>query len=68
MNTRNYMPAGSQAGSNRRFREQEPSDIPTQLPTVRFTGKLRIDDDFPGLGKDPYNHVGVQLREKKGKA
>ncbi len=65
MNTRNYTPAGSHMSSGRRFREQEPSDVPTHLPTIRFTGKLRIDDDFPGLGKDPYNHVGVQLRTSK---
>ncbi|MEM7281004.1 MAG: hypothetical protein AAF438_05185 [Pseudomonadota bacterium] len=66
--TGRYNPLNSRgSGSGRRFREQEHSDVPTHLPTIRFTGKLTISDEFPRLGNDPYNHVGTHLRDKDSK-
>lgn len=63
MNTR-YHPLGQSAGT-RKFREQEILDDRRDLPMVKFKTKLRINDKTPGLGKDPYNHVGRYCRKSK---
>lgn len=57
-----YHPLGT-TGSGRRFREQEESDIRSDLPIIRIS-KLTINDDHPRLGTDPYNHVGIDYRPK----